>query len=74
MLNSHTSISNLEISILDSLRPERVRELAEEIFPELRDISGALTLEERDSHALRLRQRLSSGLHRSSSASTPPRL
>jgi len=71
MLNSNRSVSNLEIAILESLCPARVRELAEEIFPELRDISGALTLEERDFHALRLRQRLSMRLPQDSSASTP---
>ncbi len=58
MLNSNSSSSNLETSVLDSLRPERVRQIAEEIFPELRDISGASTPEQRDLHVRLLEQRL----------------
>ena len=51
-------VSNLETFVLDSLRSERVQEVAEKIFPELRDIVGASTPEERDLHVLRLENRL----------------
>ena len=58
MLNSISSASNLESSVLASLRPEHIRELVEQVFPELRDIAAAKNLEQRHLYVRRLEQRL----------------
>jgi hypothetical protein len=61
VFNLFAWIEDFRSSVADSLRPERIREAAEEIFPELRGIAHASDPDERRRFVLKLEARLSSG-------------